>query len=187
MLPVGAKSSDNPVDGEPAVSATVWFVGVPVQSIVLYRWKTTVPVGFGTLPGVPAALATRTRSCTTVPETTVVTTAPLELRISVATVSSAQVFVASPLSPTLPSPVERVSAVPPTVTVVVARTVVVPVVDDVITTEHEPKPPEVVQLLGPTNAAVAPPEFVSVKLIVVPLGAFANPAPASTFTCPVRV
>jgi hypothetical protein len=188
MSAVGAKPSDTAADGEPGVRATVWFVGVPRQSIVVYRWKTTVPVGFGTLAGVPALLATDTVSCTVVPVTTAVTAAPLESRMFVPTVASAQVFEASAPSPVFPSPVERLSAVPPTVTVVLARTFVVPAVDDLITTVHEPEPPEVAQPLGPTNAAVAPPEFVSVKLITVPSGAFAKvPEPASTFTCPVTV
>ena len=34
MFAVGAKSSESAVDGEPGVSATVWFTAVPVQSIV---------------------------------------------------------------------------------------------------------------------------------------------------------
>jgi len=73
--------------------------------------------------------------------------------------------------------------------VVVAFTVVVPVVEELITTEHEPRPFETEQLLGPTNAAVAPPEFVNEKEIEVPFGAFTNPAPSPrfTFTCPTSV
>jgi len=34
MLPVGAKASEVAVEGDPGVSGTVWFVAVPVQSIV---------------------------------------------------------------------------------------------------------------------------------------------------------
>ena len=74
-----------------------------------------------------------------------------------------------------------------TTTSVAALTVVVPAVGDEITTLHDPVPPVVEQLLGPTNTAVAPPLFVSVNVIVVPSGAFTNPPPALTFTCAVRV
>jgi hypothetical protein len=70
---------------------------------------------------------------------------------------------------------------------VLALIVVVPVLDELITTVHEPVPPDVKQLLAPTNAAVAPPEFVSEKLIVVPFGAFTKPEPSFTFTWPVNV
>src|SRR3954468_20039324 len=109
--------------------------------------------------------------------------------MSVRTVSLAQVLFASAESPTFPSPVARVSGTPPTVTVVVAFTVVVPVVEELITTEHEPRPFATEQLLGPTNAAVAPPEFVSENEIDVPFGAFTNPPPAPkfTFTWPTSV
>ena len=51
----------------------------------------------------------------------------------------------------------------------------------------EPVAPTVVQLFGPTNAAVALPEFCTVNEITVPAGAFANPVPLFTFTCPVSV
>jgi hypothetical protein len=70
---------------------------------------------------------------------------------------------------------------------VLALTDVDPTVDELITTAHEPVPPAVEQLLAPTNAAVAPPEFVNANLIVVPFAAFAKPDPAFTFTCPVNV
>src|SRR5262249_16273739 len=79
------------------------------------------------------------------------------------------------------------SEVPPTVTVVVALIVVEPVVGELITTVHEPVPPDVVQLEGPTKAAPAPPEFVSVNVITVPSGALTKPEPELTFTCPVSV
>jgi hypothetical protein len=98
-----------------------------------------------------------------------------------------QIFVASGLSPAFVSPVDRVSGTPATVTFVVAWIVVVPIVGELITTVHDPVPPDVVQLDGPTNVADAPPAFDSVKLIVVPSGAFTNPVPGLTFTCPVRV
>ena len=48
MLAVAAKLSDTAVDGLPGVSATVWSVGVPVQSSVVSRWKTTFPLGAAT-------------------------------------------------------------------------------------------------------------------------------------------
>jgi hypothetical protein len=102
--------------------------------------------------------------------------------MSVRTVSSAHNFDASTLSPSFASPVERVNDTPPTLTVVDAFTVVVPTVDDLITTEHEPVAPTVVQLLAPTNAADAPPEFVNANEITVPTGALTNPVPGFTFT-----
>src|SRR5262249_8992725 len=102
------------------------------------------------------------------------------------------VFVASGLSPACVSPVARVSETPPTLTVVVAWIVVVPAVGELITTVQEPDPdapePGVVQLLGPTQTAVAPPELVSEAVIEVPSGAFANePDPLLTLTCRVSV
>ena len=63
-----------------------------------------------------------------------------------------------------------------------ARIFVVPDVVDLITTVQDPVPPDVVQLLGPTNTAVAPPEFVSEKPITVPFGAFTKPDPVFTLT-----
>ena len=93
----------------------------------------------------------------------------------------------SGLSPAFVSPVDRVSGTPATVTFVVAWIVVVPIVGELITTVHDPVPPDVVQLDGPWKVADAPPAFDSVKLIVVPSGAFTNPVPGLMFTCPVRV
>ncbi len=72
----------------------------------------------------------------------------------------------------------RVSDTPPTTTVVVAWMVVVPVVGELMTTVHEPVVPTVVQLVGPTKAAVAPPALVRLKPMVVPAGALAKPAAA---------
>src|SRR5215208_1775502 len=117
----------------------------------------TLPVGFGTFAGVPAVRATNTLSCTTVPATAVVITAPCAFKISVRADASAHNFTASALSPNFPSPVDRDNDTPPTTTVVAARTVVVPVADELITTEHEP-PAATVHELAPTNAAAAPPE-----------------------------
>ena len=142
-----------------------------MQLIDAKRWKTTLPVGFATAAGVPAVRATNTRSCTTVPATAVVITAPELLRMSVRAVASAHNFEASALSPNFPSPVDRNNDTPPTTTVVEAFTDVVPVVEELITTVHEPVTPTVVQLLGPTNAAEAPPEFVNANEITVPAGA----------------
>src|SRR5262245_45448495 len=93
---------------------------------------------------------------------------------------------ASALSPGFPSPVVRVSGTPPTVTVVVALIIVVPDVGELIVTVHEPVPPDVVQLDGPTNVADAPAVFVSEKAIDVPFGAFTKPVPGLTLTCAVR-
>ena len=122
------------------------------------------------------------------PATAVVITAFALLRMSVRAVSSPHNFAASALSPNLPSPVERANDTPPTTTVVEAFTDVVPVVGELITTEHEP-PVATVHELAPTNAADAPPEFVNANEITVPAGAFTNPdpSPALIFTCPVNV
>src|SRR3954469_11781404 len=114
-------------------------------------------------------------SCTTVPETTDVTTPPAAFRMSVRAVASAHNFDASPLSPAFASPVSRCKVNPPTTTSVLALIVVVPVVVELITTLQEPVPPAVVHEFAPTKAAVAPPEFVSENLIVVLFGAFAKP------------
>src|SRR4051812_39452194 len=138
MLPaVGAKSAETAVDGSPCVSATDWSVAVPVQSPVAYRWKTTVPVGFGTAAGVPDVRCTNTLSWTIVPATTDVTTPPVALRMSVRTVSSPQFFAALPLPPDAvfaAVPVVRVTMAPPTGIPDVAETTVVPVVAEVIVT-----------------------------------------------------
>jgi hypothetical protein len=93
--------------------------------------------------------------------------------------AAAQAFDASALSPAFPSPLSRCRVMPPTVTLVLALIVVVPVVVDLITTVHEPVPPLVVQLFGPTNAPG--PETIA-KMIVVPFGTGANPEPSLTFT-----
>jgi hypothetical protein len=62
---------------------------------------------------------------------------------------------------------------------------IVPAAAELITAVHEPLPPEVVQVLGPTNEAE--PETIE-KLIVVPFGAFTKPpVPVFTSTCPVSV
>jgi hypothetical protein len=68
-----------------------------------------------------------------------------------------------------PSPLSRCTATLLTVTFVLALIVELPLVDELITTVHEPLPPDVVQLLGPTKLAGP----VIVKLIAVPFGAFA--------------
>src|ERR1044072_2934282 len=65
---------------------------------------------------------------------------------------------------------------------------VFPAVGELMTTVQEPVPPAVVHLDGPTHVAVAPPEFVKVKLITVPSGASWKPEPVGeTFTWPVSV
>ena len=69
-------------------------------------------------------------------------------------------------------PVQRHAA---TVTSVVALIDVVPAVGELIVTVHEPVAPAVCSCSAPTNAAVAPFEFVSEKLIVVPSGAGTKP------------
>jgi hypothetical protein len=61
--------------------------------------------------------------------------------MSVRTVLSAHNFVASALSPVFASPVARLNATPPTVTVVEARATDVPGVEETIVTEHDPVPP----------------------------------------------
>src|SRR5690242_5401014 len=137
MFAVGAKSSDTAVDGEPGVSATVWFTaGVPVQSGDVKRWKITLPVGAGTPAGAPAIRSTNTLSWTTVPETMVVTTVPDAFRMSVRAVESAQSFDAFALSPGLESAVSRCKVRPPTPTSVLALMVVAPTVVDLMTTLH---------------------------------------------------
>jgi len=112
-----------------------------------------------------------------------------EIEICARTVAAVHVFVASGPSPACASPVARVSETPPTATVVVAWIDVEPAVGELITTMHDPLALAVVQLLGPTNDADAPPEFVTEKLTTVPAGAFTDPEPepSFTFTCPVSV
>src|SRR5262245_21767242 len=80
-----------------------------------------------------------------------------------------QIFVASGLSPGLPSAVARVSVLPATESVVVARTTVVPVVVVFVSvTVQLPVVPAVVQ--EPALSVPGPLTFV--KLMTVPPGAF---------------
>src|SRR3954449_7446875 len=144
VFPTGAKSSETAVGGVPGVSATVWFVvAPPVQSLDGKRWKMTFPVGFGTPAGVPSSRSTNTLSCTTVPATTVVTTAPDGFRMSVLAVASPQSFAASALSPVLASALARCKVTPLTTMSVLALVVVVPTVEETMTTLQEPLPPVV--------------------------------------------
>src|SRR5262249_34695900 len=97
----------------------------------------------------------------------------------------AHVFWASTLSPAFPSPDVRVSDTPITGTVVEARTTVVPGVDEVICTVHDPVAPPVTHVFTPPTKLPGPDRIE--KLIVVPAGAFTKPVPSLTFTCPVSV
>src|SRR5262245_22000981 len=90
---------------------------------------------------------------------------------------------ASGPSPAFVSPVSRCNDTPDTVTSVLARITVWPVAVELLVTWHEPDPPEVVQLSGPTKPPG--PDRIE-KVIRVPSGAFTGPVPSSTFTCPVR-
>ena len=72
---------------------------------------------------------------------------------------------------------------PPTLTVVVPRTTVVPVVDEVIVTVHEPVVPTVVHVGEPTNEP-GPDWMLAVML--VPAGALTKPVPGLTLTWRVR-
>src|SRR3954451_9967354 len=94
----------------------------------------------------------------------------------------AQFLLALALSPTWLSPVVRVRLRPPTLTVVVPRTTVVPVVAEVIVTVQEPVVPTVVHVGEPTNEP-GPDWMLAVTL--VPAGAFTKPEPGFTFTCSV--
>src|SRR5262245_50353466 len=98
-----------------------------------------------------------------------VMSAPLPSRTTVVTTSSAQFLFASALSPALPSPLVRVNATPPTVTVVLARTTVVPVTADVIDTVQEPVAPTVVHVFTPPTKEPGP--LWMLKVIRVPTGA----------------
>ena len=99
MLPATVKSDDSAVPS--AASATVWSTEAPVQSSLVKRWKTTLPVGSGTAAGVPAVRVTNTLSWTTVPGAAVVITAWAGSWMSVRAVASAHSFVAGPeLAPT---------------------------------------------------------------------------------------
>src|SRR5262249_54094078 len=85
--------------------------------------------------------------------------------------------------PGLPSAVVRSSESPRTLTVVVARTTVVPVWSDVIVAVHDPLVPSVVHVLTPfTND---PEPLTIANVIGVPAGASTNPLPGFTFTCAV--
>jgi hypothetical protein len=53
---------------------------------------------------------------------------------------------------------------------------------DVIVAVHEPVPPDVVHEFAPTKL---PGPDTNANVIVVPSGAFTNPDPGFTFTCPV--
>ena len=130
-----------------------------------------MPVGFGTPAGVPAPLDEHLvvhDEARTARKHDVVA----ESWMSVRAVASAHSLFAAALSPTLPSPVARVSETPPTETVVVALIVVVPGRGRADLTVHEPVPPVVRQKLLPTKLADAPPEFCSENVIWVPFGAF---------------
>jgi len=75
---------------------------------------------------------------------------------------------------------------PPTVTSVLALIVVVPTVAEVMSTEQEPVPPEVMQLFTPPTNVPGPKTIE--KSIVVPFGASAKlPEPVFAFTWPVSV
>src|SRR5262249_60252841 len=94
-------------------------------------------------------------------------------------------FRASGLSPGQPSLACRCRPTPASPTPRSSDLTVVPGVADVMTTVHEPVPPEVVQLDGPTKL---PGPLTLLKLITVPSGAFVKPAPiGDTLTCPVNV
>jgi hypothetical protein len=83
--------------------------------------------------------------------------------------ASTQVFVSGPEFPPLPS-VRRFNVALPTVSVDDAFTTVTPVTAELSTTEHDPVPPDVVQL----GALSEPGPLAIAKLIVVPSGAGAN-------------
>ncbi len=113
----------------------------------------------------PAAFATKTWSCTTVPAVTVVT-GPDAVMMSVRAVAAAHIFVAAPELPPVPS-VCRVSESPPTGSVTCALTTVAPVTFETSVIEQLPVPPEVVHGFADVNAPG--PESI-VKLIDVPFG-----------------
>src|SRR5919108_86623 len=83
--------------------------------------------------------------------------------------ASTQVFVSGPEFPLLPS-VRRLNVVLPTVSVDDAFTTVTPVTAELSVTEHEPVPPDVVQL----GALSEPGPLAIAKLIVVRSSAGAN-------------
>ena len=98
--------------------------------------------------------------------------------------ASAHSFVAGPELPPVPF-VVRVSETPPTESVVLALTTVVPAVVFVSVIVQLPVPPDVVHGFGVPS--VPGPDAIE-KVICVPSGAFAvPPLPLSTFTCAVKV
>src|SRR5262249_50133415 len=146
----------------PAVHVAVTFAPAAGTNTALPRSSVTVTVN---VCGLPTSLA-----------------ADGAIVIAAAT----HVLFAFALSPVRPSPVDRVSEPPPTLTVELALTTVVPVVPDEITTVQEPVPPVVVQVFAPTKL---PGPLTFVNVIRVPSGAFTYPPPrpSFTFTCPVSV
>src|SRR5215208_2802552 len=167
----------------PPASATVSSTELPVQSKLVKRWKTTLPVGSGTPAGVPAVRVTNALSCTTVADRTLVMTPWPASWTSVRTVSSAHSFVAGPLL--APEPlVWRVSVTPPTDAVTWALTTVVPAVGEVRVIVQLPVAATVAHGFGVVNE---PGPLSIVKLIGVAAGAFANPEPLLTLTCAVKV
>src|SRR3954453_9542378 len=99
------------------------------------------------------------------------------------TAAAAQFLFASALSPTWLSPVVRVRLRPPTLTVVVPRTTVIPVAFEVIVTVQEPVVPTVVHVGEPTNEPG--PDWMP-AVMLVPAGAFTKPVPGLTLTWRVR-
>ena len=100
----------------------------------------------------------------------------------IAMVASTNVFMAGPELRAMPS-VSRCRRKPITLTSVVALTTVVPAVEEMRVTEHDPVPPEVVQL----EALRVPGPLTLTNLMTVPSFALTNPEPELTFTWPVRV
>ena len=100
----------------------------------------------------------------------------------IAMVASTNVFMAGPELRAMPS-VSRCRRKPITLTSVVALTTVVPAVEETRVTEHDPVPPEVVQL----EALRVPGPLTLTNLMTVPSFALTNPEPELTFTWPVRV
>ena len=92
---------------------------------------------------------------------------------------------ASALSPDSPSPVERVSTMPPTVGLMVAWMATWPEVGELMVTEQVPAP-AVVQVLPPTKPAVAPLLLVRLKVTSTPLVTTRPlPSPLSVLTVAV--
>ncbi len=99
-------------------------------------------------------------------------------RTCVSTVSSAHSLAAFGPSPVFASPVVRVTETPPTETVVVACSVDVPGVADVITTSHVPVAPTAKQIW--LTGEPGPDRMLTVQ--DVPAGAFTNPFPSPAST-----